>query len=148
MMGFRTTKTYPQESLAQAVWAILRQELVVLFALWLSIGFPILCQQHGLMSVFDLDIQNHSGDHGLVTNLDPHASHRAEPGANPLATGCSVANHSASPLANMTLSSIVVLLPQPIATPDSSAPELVQLPREIWPLQVTLRAPEEPPRWL
>src|SRR5450432_1142347 len=139
MMGSRTTKTTPQqnpaqESLAQAIWAILRQELVVVFVFWLSIGFPLLCQQHGLMSVFDLDAQPHSAVHNSTSE--------------PLAVTCSVADHSASPLANMTLAGIVVVMPVAIATDYSVFQSSFRPPTFAWPMQLALPPLDEPPRGL
>lgn len=148
MTGSRITKTYPRESLGQAVGAILRQELIALFALWLSIGFPILCQQHGLMSVFDLDTHVHPAEPGLVSDLALHVGHELSQSADPLTVQCSVTSHSSAPLMTMTLSGLIALIPLFELANQNVKHIWVRLPSCSWPLQLTASLLDEPPRWL
>ena len=57
-----TAQDHPQESLAQAIEVILQRQLVAFLVIWLAIGFPVACQIHGMMSMYELAPHEHSGN--------------------------------------------------------------------------------------
>lgn len=64
-----------QETLLQAIGAITYRQFVAFFIFWLTIGMPIACQQHGLMTLFDTEFHAHhheAADQSRPCTMDQH----------------------------------------------------------------------------
>src|ERR1044071_8955221 len=97
-------QTYPQESLSQAVGAILHRQLVAFLVIWLAVGFPVMCQLHGMMSLYDMEPHEHLGHSGTSNSEYP----------------CSIHDHSTVPGIAMLLSLITGLVPDQITCNHST----------------------------
>ena len=123
-------QTYPQETLTQAVGAILQHQLVAFLVIWLAVGFPVMCQLHGMMSLYDMEPHENLG-HGS-------ADHSEYP--------CSIHDHSTVPGIAMLLTLITGIVPGQIACSHSTNEKEVSPLAMRWPLQLIALPLERPPR--
>src|SRR5690242_17335744 len=115
-----------QESLTQAVGAILVRQLVAFLAIWLAVGFPVTCQVHGTMSMYELEQHDHMG---AETEYP-----------------CAIHNHNTAPSMTMLLSLITSMVPDQIAYHDVSSIQVLPVSIIRWPLQFAIHPPGRPPR--
>lgn len=121
------------ETLSQAVAAIAYRQFVVCLVIWLAVGFPITCQQHGTMMLFDVDQHTaHAGHHVSVTSAS----------TVPI---CSLGQHQTAPSDMMNLALLGAL-------PDGFMLESPVILRRLvpvlitWPVQLCIHPPDPPPR--
>jgi hypothetical protein len=123
-------QTYPQERLSQAVGAILQRQLVAFLVIWLAVGFPVMCQLHGIMSLYDMEPHEHPGHRSADNSEYP----------------CSIHDHSTVPGITMLLSLITGLVPDQIACHYSIAAQNLAPLAIRWPLQLIAFPLDQPPR--
>ena len=100
-------------------------QLVAFLVIWLTLGFPVSCQVHGMMSMYEMDMHK-------------HAASTDSP--------CAVHDHTNMPPMTMLLSLIVSIVPDQtvcryIVSVENFANSTVR-----WPLQLNANPPEQPPR--
>src|SRR5215475_7922771 len=115
-----TVQERPRESLAQAAGAVFRHQLVAFLVIWLAIGFPVTCQVHGMMSMYELEPHQHMGDQ---TSEYP----------------CAIHAHNTAPSMTMLLSLITSWIPDQITCRSVISSESLPATAMRWPLQLTLR---------
>ena len=126
-------QTYPQESLAQAVGVIFRRQLVAFLVIWLAVGFPVMCQLHGMMSLYDMEPHEHPG-HGSTDNTDNSEY------------PCAIQDHDAVPGTTMLLALITGLVPDQIDCGYRVTGQKLTAVTIRWPLQLIALPLDEPPR--
>jgi len=117
---------YPQESLGHAAFAVAYRQIVAFLVLTLALSAPLNCQQHGMMSLLDMqDQHDHDAGHG---------------GDFP----CSFHGHQSTP--GMALSTLAGISPTIPALPQAQI--VKPLPAETSPSTVNPdpAPPDQPPR--
>lgn len=127
---------HTQETLLQAIQALAYRQFVVFFVLWLTIGMPIACQQHGMMTLFDMEL------HASISDGD-HLSHTQAPTDSP----CSVHNHQPGAVMQMSVLGIGVLPQGFVLDVSHSETILTTTYRSLLP-QWKDAPPTPPPRWV
>src|SRR5689334_13669173 len=117
-----------QESLSQALGAIIQVQIVAFLVIWLAIGFPVTCQMHGTMSMYELEPHVHSSDSGTNTEFP-----------------CELHNHTPAPSMTMLLSLITSLTPDQITCHYPVYEKPLSFSSIQWPLQLNVLPPEQPP---
>lgn len=124
---------YASDRLWLEVRQLLRAQISLFLICWLAVIVPVVCDQHGMMSLLD---------------LDSHTGHMYNPGQVLASmTNCELQHHHQSASA-MTIELVTAVLPnvtlQPAAVQEKSLPLMDFLK----PPQVVPQPLEQPPRFL
>ncbi len=120
------SQDHPHESLAQAVGAIFHRQLVAFLIIWLAVGFPVTCQLHGMMSMYEIEPHQHDSN-----NTEPP---------------CALHDHTTAPSMTMLLSLITSMIPDQITCYYDVSGKTLSRSVVRWPLQLVIYLPEQPPR--
>ncbi len=120
------SQDHPHESLAQAVGAIFHRQLVAFLIIWLAVGFPVTCQLHGMMSMYEMEPHQHD--------------------SNNTAPPCALHDHTTAPSMTMLLSLITSMIPDQITCYYDVSGKTLSRSVVRWPLQLVIYLPEQPPR--
>src|SRR5260221_5187646 len=120
------SQDHSHESLAQAVGAIFHRQLVAFLIIWLAVGFPVTCQLHGMMSMYEMEPYQHDS-----SNPEP---------------SCSLHEHTTAPSMTMLLSLITSMIPDQITCYCDVSGKTLSRSVVRWPLQLVIYLPEQPPR--
>jgi len=130
MVMWKDEQSANQESLQQAVRAVLQRQLATFLALTLALIVPLSCDHHGMMNLFDLDPASamHAGHHAPGQGSSCVYDHTVTPGI------------SMSVLASAGLTPSGPALPPVMGTP-TGRPE-----GPLYPAQPDQVPPDQPPR--
>ncbi len=120
------SQDHSHESLAQAVGAIFHRQLVAFLIIWLAVGFPVTCQLHGMMSMYEIEPHQHDSN-----NTEPP---------------CALHDHTTAPSMTMLLSLITSMIPDQITCYYDVSGKTLSRSVVRWPLQLVIYLPEQPPR--
>jgi len=119
-----------QESLQQALGAVVRRQFVVFLSLTLAFIVPISCDQHGMMNLFDLDASS-----------PMQMGHGAQGQSSPCAYG-----HTTTPGMSMTLSVDAGLTPADLTLRVLEQLSNRPIDTPVYPAQPDSIPPDQPPR--
>lgn len=126
------TRDLPNETLWQAMAAIGQRQFVAFLVIWLAVGFPVICQQHGLMTFMEAD------QHAAHAVTPPDTSPESQ-------SACSMRQHDSTPRMVMTLTTIGLTPDIFTMTVSNTCVRLLSTNAQ-WPVQLCIRPPVPPPR--
>jgi len=117
---------HPQETFVHAFWAIIYRQFIAFIVIWLAAGIPVTCQQHGVMTFFDV-------------------AHHTSPKSETEPDLCTKGNHESAPRTTLTGGGIG-LIPEQLNLWASDASISLLDAGTLFPLLPPVPVPEQPPR--
>ena|SRR5579859_2692178 len=141
-MKTRITTQYPHESLNQALSVLLARQVVAFLVFTLAFAVPLSCQQHGTMSLLDLDGHVHDAHVDLAVPQEPELSPVRQDKGSP----CSFHEHQTT--ADMALSALVGIAPTRLVCLPSPIGKSLPIDGHYLVAEHNPNPPDHPPRVL
>jgi hypothetical protein len=112
------------ETLLQALGAIAHRQFVAFLVIWLTVGMPITCQQHGSMSLLDTDA-HHAGNHNVPESGCTLGQHQTSATSILNLMGIGILPHRVAPIFHLEVTRLafhIPLLPSEWTTPPPTPP--------------------------